>query len=134
IVAQRNGTLTQEFNTEKYQFKIDEFHIANALVNLLDNANKYSPDTPEIKVATRNEGNWNVIEISDKGMGMETDNKVRIFEKFLREDIGNIHNVGGKLIDLYYVKKIDDIHKVLGIVDSHRDKRSVFMIKLPMHP
>jgi len=84
IVAQRHGTLIQEFNTERYKFKIDEFHISNALVNLLDNANKYSPEAPEIKVSTRNEENWYVIEISDKGMGMETYNKLRIFEKFFQ--------------------------------------------------
>jgi two-component system phosphate regulon sensor histidine kinase PhoR len=49
------------------------------LVNLLDNANKYSPETPEIH-ETRNEGHWYVIEISDKGMGMETQNKTKILK------------------------------------------------------
>ena len=132
IVAQRNGTLTQEFNTEKYQFKIDEFHISNALVNLLDNANKYSPEAPEITVKTRNEGNWYVIEISDKGMGMETDNKLRIFEKFFREETGNIHNVKGQGLGLSYVKKIIELHKGLIIVDSTQDYGSTFTIKLPM--
>ncbi len=132
IVAQRNGTLTQEFNTEKYQFKIDEFHISNALVNLLDNANKYSPEAPEITVKTRNEGNWYVIEISDKGMGMETDNKLRIFEKFFREETGNIHNVKGQGFGLSYVKKIIELHKGLIIVDSTKDYGSTFTIKLPM--
>ncbi|MDN3606712.1 sensor histidine kinase [Kaistella yonginensis] len=132
IVAQRNGTLTQEFNTEKYQFKIDEFHISNALVNLLDNANKYSPEAPEITVKTRNEGNWYVIEISDKGMGMETDSKLRIFEKFFREETGNIHNVKGQGLGLSYVKKIIELHKGLIIVDSTKDYGSTFTIKLPM--
>lgn len=132
IVAQRNGTLTQEFNTEKYQFKIDEFHISNALVNLLDNANKYSPEAPEITVKTRNEGNWYVIEISDKGMGMETDSKLRIFEKFFREETGNIHNVKGQGLGLSYVKKIIELHKRLIIVDSTKDYGSTFTIKLPM--
>ena len=133
IVSQRNGTLTQEFNTEKYKFRIDEFHMSNALVNLLDNANKYSPETPEIKVSTRNEGNWYVIEISDKGIGMETDNKVRIFEKFFREETGNIHNVKGQGLGLSYVKKIVELHKGLVIVDSKKDKGSTFTIKLPMN-
>ena len=133
IVAQRNGTLTQEFNTEKYIFKIDEFHIANALVNLLDNANKYSPEIPEIKVKTRNEGNWYVVEISDKGIGMETDNKVKVFEKFFREETGNIHNVKGQGLGLSYVKKIVELHKGLVIVDSQKDKGSTFTIKLPMN-
>ena len=132
IVAQRNGVLIQEFNTEKYNFKIDEFHFSNALVNLLDNANKYSPEAPEITVKTRNEGNWYVIEISDKGMGMETDNKLRIFEKFFREETGNIHNVKGQGLGLSYVKKIVELHKGLVIVESEKDKGSTFTIKLPM--
>ncbi|MCQ4035960.1 sensor histidine kinase [Kaistella montana] len=132
IVAQRNGTLTQEFNTDRYKFKIDEFHISNALVNLLDNANKYSPETPEIKVRTRNEGNWYVVEISDKGMGMETDNRTRIFEKFFREETGNIHNVKGQGLGLSYVKKIVELHKGQIIVDSQKGKGSTFTIKLPM--
>ncbi len=132
IVRQRDGSLTQEFNTDKYVFKIDEFHISNALVNLLDNANKYSPEAPEIKVSTRNEGNWYIIEISDKGIGMETDNKVRIFEKFFREETGNIHNVKGQGLGLSYVKKIVELHKGIVIVDSQKGVGSKFTIKLPM--
>ncbi|MGG5209082.1 sensor histidine kinase [Chryseobacterium sp. MIQD13] len=132
IVQQRNGSLTQEFNATNYIFKIDEFHISNMLVNLLDNANKYSPETPDIKVKTRNEGNWYVMEISDKGMGMETQNKTKIFEKFFREETGNIHNVKGQGLGLSYVKKIVELHKGQIIVDSHKDKGSTFTIKLPM--
>ena len=132
IVAQRNGSLKQEFNADKYIFKIDEFHISNMLVNLLDNANKYSPDTPEIFVKTRNEGNFYVIEISDKGMGMETQNKLKIFEKFFREETGNIHNVKGQGLGLSYVKKIVELHKGQVIVDSSKGEGSTFIIKLPM--
>jgi len=133
IVSQRNGTLTQEFTAEQYQFKIDEFHIANVLVNLLDNANKYSPEAPEIHVKTRNEGNWYVIEVSDKGMGMETHNKTKIFEKFFREETGNIHNVKGQGLGLSYVKKIVELHKGHVIVESNKGKGSTFTIKLPMN-
>lgn len=132
IVEQRKGSLIQEFNANKYTFKIDEFHISNMLVNLLDNANKYSPETPEIMVKTRNEGNWYVIEISDKGMGMDTENKTKIFEKFFREETGNIHNVKGQGLGLSYVKKIIELHKGLVIVNSEKDKGSTFIIKLPM--
>lgn len=132
IVQQRNGSLTQEFTADKYIFKIDEFHISNMLVNLLDNANKYSPDIPEIHVETRNEGNFYVIEISDKGMGMETENKTKIFEKFFREETGNIHNVKGQGLGLSYVKKIVELHKGQIIVESNKGKGSTFTIKLPM--
>lgn len=132
IVAQRNGTLTQEFNATKYTFRVDDFHLSNTLINLLDNANKYSPGTPEIKVKTYNEGNWYVIEIADKGIGMESQNKSKIFEKFFREETGNIHNVKGQGLGLSYVKKIIELHKGHISVESHKGKGSTFTVKLPM--
>ena len=132
IVNERNGSLITEFNATKYNFRVDEFHLSNALINLLDNANKYSPETPEIKLSTRNEGNWYVIEISDKGMGMESQNKNKIFEKFFREETGNIHNVKGQGLGLSYVKKIVEIHKGQILVDSNKGKGSTFTIKLPI--
>lgn len=132
IVAQRNGTLSHEFTASKYTFKIDEFHISNTLVNLLDNANKYSPEEPQINIKTRNEGNWYVIEISDKGMGMEVENTNRIFEKFFREETGNIHNVKGQGLGLSYVKKIIELHKGQILVESKKGIGSTFTIKLPM--
>ncbi len=132
IVQQRNGVLNQEFNATNYIFKIDEFHISNMLVNLLDNANKYSPEAPEITIRTKNEGHYYVIEVSDKGMGMETHNKTKIFEKFFREETGNIHNVKGQGLGLSYVKKIVELHKGQILVDSYKDKGSTFTIKLPM--
>lgn len=132
IVDQRQGKLITDFNAHKYNFWVDEFHISNALINLLDNANKYSPEIPEIKISTRNEGNFYVIEISDRGMGMESTNKTKIFEKFFREETGNIHNVKGQGLGLSYVKKIIEIHKGHITVDSHKGKGSTFTIKLPM--
>lgn len=132
IVAQRNGTLTQEFLAEEYHFKIDEFHFSNMLINLLDNANKYSPEAPEIKIKTQNEGSWYVIEISDKGSGMDVLNRTKIFEKFFREETGNIHNVKGQGLGLSYVKKIVELHKGQISVESKKGEGSVFKVKLPM--
>ena len=132
IVEERGGTLTEEFKAEHYHVKVDEFHLSNALVNLLDNANKYSPETPEIRITTRNEAGFYVIAISDKGMGMEQHNRTKIFEKFFREETGNIHNVKGQGLGLSYVKKIVELHNGQVIVESEKDKGSTFTIKLPM--
>ena len=132
IVEERNGTLVQEFTAENYHLKVDEFHLSNALVNLLDNANKYSPENPEIKIKTRNEGNKYVIEISDKGMGMETMNRKKIFEKFFREETGNVHNVKGQGLGLSYVKRIIELHGGQVLVESVKGKGSTFIVKLPI--
>lgn len=133
IVNERNGVLIEDFNTTKYHLKIDEFHFSNMLINLLDNANKYSPQSPEIKITTRNEGNWYVIQIADKGMGMETENRTKIFEKFFREETGNIHNVKGQGLGLSYVKRIVELHKGQISVESKKGKGSTFTVKLPMN-
>lgn len=132
IVEKRNGIITKNFEATKHVFKIDEFHMSNALINLLDNANKYSPNAPEINIKTKNEANWYVIEIKDHGMGMETHNKSKIFEKFFREETGDIHNVKGQGLGLSYVKKIVELHKGQVLVESVRGKGSTFTIKLPM--
>lgn len=132
IVEERKGTLTEEFNAQSFHIKVDEFHIYNALINLLDNANKYSENIPEIKISTRTEDSWFVIEISDKGMGMEQHNKLKIFEKFFREETGNIHNVKGQGLGLSYVKKIIELHRGQILVVSEKGKGSTFTLKLPL--
>ena len=106
--------------------------MSNALINLLDNANKYSPEKPEINIKTRNEGNKYVIEISDKGMGMEAFNKKKIFEKFFREETGNVHNVKGQGLGLSYVKRIIELHGGQILVESTKGQGSTFIVKLPM--
>lgn len=132
IVEERGGVLNGEFGAERFRVKIDEFHFSNMLVNLLDNANKYSTGAPEITLRTRNEANFYVIEIADKGIGMEQGNKNRIFEKFFREETGNIHNVKGQGLGLSYVKKIVELHHGNISVESALGKGSTFTVKFPM--
>lgn len=132
VVEDRGGALIEDFKAEVYTLKVDEFHLSNTLINLLDNANKYSPNAPEIKITTSNQNGYYVISISDKGIGMEPQNKRKIFEKFFREETGNIHNVKGQGLGLSYVKKIVELHKGSISVESKKGYGSTFIIKLPM--
>ncbi len=69
-VERKEGIITAQLNAEKYYIEGDLNHISNVINNLLDNANKYSPEKPEITVSTVNKSNGIEITISDKGIGM----------------------------------------------------------------
>jgi two-component system phosphate regulon sensor histidine kinase PhoR len=98
----------------------------------LDNAVKYCITTPQIVLNTRNEKNLLVIEIADNGIGMKREDVKQIFEKFYRVPTGNIHNVKGFGLGLYYVKLIIDAHEGKIEVKSLVNKGTTFTIYLPI--
>ena len=132
IVEERNGTIFEEYNAEQSFVNGDPFHLENIVINVLDNARKYSPNTPEIRVKTYNKDNSFIIEISDKGMGMSQSVLKKIFEQFYREETGNIHNVKGHGLGLAYVKKIVQLHGGQVWAESAAGKGSTFFIKIPL--
>ena len=132
IVEERNGTIFEEYNAEQSFVKGDPFHLENIVINVLDNARKYSPNVPDIRVNTYNKDQNFMIEISDKGMGMSTNVVKKIFEQFYREETGNIHNVKGHGLGLAYVKKIVQLHGGQVWAESIPGKGSTFFIKIPL--
>lgn len=132
IVEERNGTIFEEYNAEHSFVKGDPFHLENIVINVLDNARKYSPNTPDIKVKTYNKENNFIIEITDKGMGMSPNVLKKIFEQFYREETGNVHNVKGHGLGLAYVKKIVQLHGGQVWAESTPGKGSTFFIKIPL--
>ena len=99
---------------------VDEEHFTNAILNLLDNANKYSPDAPDILVSTSNSNEGISISIQDHGIGMSKDVQKKIFDKFYRETSGNIHNVKGFGLGLTYVRAI--LHVIKGKIKIHSEQ------------
>jgi signal transduction histidine kinase len=93
--------------TELFVF-IDSFHIENAISNLLDNAVKYGGN--KIKITLNSDKKATSILIEDNGIGIDKNLKEMIFEKFYRVPKGNIHDVKGFGIGLYYSKKIIEKH------------------------
>lgn len=132
IVENRNGTIFEKYDAKRDLLLVDTFHMNNLVLNVLDNANKYSPEKPEITVETYNEDNFYIIKISDKGMGMSKTVLNRIFDKFYREETGNIHNVKGHGLGLAYVKSIIKMHNGEVFVESTRNEGTSFYIKLAL--
>ena len=102
----------------------DRVHLGNVLNNLIDNAVKYSGDSVEISISA--EGGK--ISVSDNGVGISSADLKHIFEKFYRSHTGNLHDVKGYGLGLYYVKSIVDKHGWTIDVASAPGKGTTFTI------
>jgi two-component system phosphate regulon sensor histidine kinase PhoR len=131
-VEQRNGVIESQLNAEDFIVYGDGNHLLNSVINLLDNANKYSTESPQIKVSTANSDGFIVIAVTDHGIGMSREVQKKIFETFFRAQTGNIHDVKGFGLGLSYVKAIVDAHAGTISVKSDTQSGSTFTIQLPV--
>ena len=132
IIEDRQGEITKKFDATRTSVLLNDVHFTNVLVNILDNAIKYSADIPIIEVKTENIKDFIIINIKDNGIGMSKVAQKRIFEKFYREHTGDLHNVKGHGLGLAYVKRIVEDHNGEVYVESEKGKGSTFIIKLPL--
>jgi two-component system phosphate regulon sensor histidine kinase PhoR len=132
ILEDREGKITTHFDAARTTVLMNDVHFTNVIVNVLENAIKYSPDVPDIDVYTENIKDMILIKVQDKGLGMSKIAQKRVFEKFYREHTGNIHNVKGHGLGLAYVKRIVEDHNGQVYVESEKGKGSTFIIKLPL--
>jgi two-component system phosphate regulon sensor histidine kinase PhoR len=98
----------------------------------LDNANKYSPDSPKINVETKKQGDKVVVQIKDNGLGLSKEAQKHIFDKFYRVHTGNRHDVKGFGLGLSYVKAMMDAHHGSVSVESELGKGSTFFLSFPI--
>ncbi len=132
IIEDRQGTITTHFDASRTTVLLNDVHFTNVIVNILDNAIKYSPEIPVIDIYTENVKDFVIIKIKDQGAGMSKVAQKRIFEKFYREHTGDLHNVKGHGLGLAYVKRIVEDHNGEVYVESEKGKGSTFIIKLPL--
>ncbi len=109
----------------------DKVHLLNIYYNLIDNAIKYTPDNPTIKVSTWNENNNIIISVKDNGIGISKENQQNIFKNLFRVPIGNIHEVRGFGLGLYYVKTVIDQFGGKIELTSDLGKGSDFELSFP---
>jgi two-component system phosphate regulon sensor histidine kinase PhoR len=115
------------FEKDEMLINADSFYLENAISNLLDNAIKYGGNKISISIFIKDK--FTFIEVKDNGNSIEKSQEKLIFEKFYRIPKGNIHDVKGYGIGLYYAKTI--IEKHLGTLGLSTINKTIFTIKLP---
>lgn len=127
-------TVNYSLNAENPSITADDVHITNVIVNLVENAIKYSNGDSVIRIGTENNHQGISFSVEDNGIGMNQETLKHIFDKFYRVPTGNIHNVKGFGLGLYYVKNIVEAHGGQISVISEIDKGSRFDVYLPFEP
>jgi two-component system phosphate regulon sensor histidine kinase PhoR len=130
--ADHGGEISLDLQADEFNIQADPVHISNVVFNLLDNAIKYCEVKPSISIKTKNEKNGFVLEIADNGIGIKREDIKMIFDKFYRVPTGNLHNVKGFGLGLYYVKIIIEQHGGNIQVKSSVGKGTTFILWLPI--
>lgn len=132
LVEDRNGTIFVHLLEEDVKVQLDRFHFGNIVVNILENANKYSIEAPEIKVKAFIEKSRVCVSVSDKGIGMSKAEQKQIFFKFYRVPTGDVHDTKGHGLGLAYVRSMAELHGGSVGVQSERGKGTILTVKIPL--
>ena len=126
--------VTLDIVLEDLTITADRTHLANIVSNLLDNAVKYSRDRSDITIRCRRteaDGRtWTEITVADHGIGIARDRLPHIFDKFYRVPTGNLHEVKGYGLGLFYVKTMVEKHGGTVEVKSELGKGSEFTVRI----
>lgn len=134
LKADKPVHVTLDIIPENLTVTADRTHLANIVSNLLDNAVKYSRDRADITVRcrrTETDGRtWAEINVADHGIGIARDRQPHVFDKFYRVPTGNLHEVKGYGLGLFYVKTMVEKHGGTVEVKSEPDKGSEFIVRI----
>jgi len=132
-LQKRQGQVQFNLGATQTEIEADSLHLTNVVYNLLDNAEKYSPEAPDIQVSTWNQPNGILISIADKGVGIRPEVQPYISDKFYRVPTGNVHNVKGFGLGLSYVKTIIEAHCGSIKLSSRQNQGTRFDLFFPFH-
>ena len=126
----REGALILNIDATDSMVEGDRVHLTNLVYNLIDNAVKYTEAQPQITISSGNEKGFIVMEVKDNGIGIDQKHQRMIFDKFFRVPTGNVHNVKGFGLGLFYVHTVVEAHDGQVIVESEPGQGSRFIVKL----
>jgi signal transduction histidine kinase len=128
--SEKQVSLRVEIKEDMY-IRADRFHLSNILSTIIDNSIKYSAESVNITLRAYFSGKACVIEIEDDGLGMEQKHLKHIFEKFYRIPKGNVQEVRGFGLGLYYSKLIVERHGGTINATSRKGEGTTIKITLP---
>jgi two-component system phosphate regulon sensor histidine kinase PhoR len=131
-LEKNGGALHTDLSAADRTISADPLHLTNIIHNLLDNAVKYCREVPHIQLITERRHHFLHVRIRDDGIGINKEYQNRIFEKFFRVPTGNVHNVKGFGLGLYYVRKICEAHGWRIRLDSVPNEGTTFAIIIPI--
>lgn len=131
-IKSKDVTLNRNFSILNNTINLDKFFTTTALLNILENAIKYSGDDIVIDCNIEND---KVLEISikDNGIGISDKDKKQVFEKFFRAGNKEIHDVKGLGLGLYYTSQIIKAHNGIITVESKEGKGTTFILTIPFN-
>ena len=132
LISDKNGTITSQLNALQSEVMGNQLHLTNVLTNMLENALKYSKESPNIEVYTESTRKFLILKVKDDGIGMGKSAQKYAFNKFYREHKGNVHDIKGHGLGLAYVKEIVVNHHGTVFVESEKGKGSTFTVKIPL--
>jgi two-component system phosphate regulon sensor histidine kinase PhoR len=129
-LSKKQGQIITALNASNPQVNADKFHLSNIIQNLIDNAIKYCNSEPDIHISTQEvDGKLSVI-VKDNGIGIKKEYQNKVFEKFFRVPTGNVHNVKGFGLGLFYIKNICDAHGWKIQLNSEHNKGTQISIDI----
>jgi two-component system phosphate regulon sensor histidine kinase PhoR len=132
-IGEKKGHLVLDLSAAHAVVFADRLHLTNIMHNLVDNAVKYSrPNVPpEIKISLHEHGRKVTVSVQDNGLGISKEHQKRVFDKFYRVSTGNVHNVKGFGLGLFYVREICKQHRWKLHLSSELGKGSTIDIQIP---
>jgi two-component system phosphate regulon sensor histidine kinase PhoR len=106
LLTEKGAAIKLILSSDEPVLMTDEFHFTNIIYNLVDNALKYCDEAPVIEVTTIADKHHITVSVRDNGLGIRKEEQKNIFKRFYRVSTGNVHNVRGFGLGLYYVKTI----------------------------
>ena len=131
-IEQQGFALDLEVAEDLPEMAIDPEAISQALINLLNNAIKYSTEEKSIRVSVRPEGDRVLVSVADRGIGIPKAEHKRIFEKFYRVESSLVHTTKGSGLGLALVQHIAEAHGGRVELTSVPGEGSTFTLSLPV--